>query len=228
MAILPIASGMTSRFFAAILAARGWRVSRRNARVGACRRATARTSDHGKRSVCSSLPRERWMRVRRGAAGSRAAERRRRATRCRVHLEARNALVARVGMLGLLAQDHGLVAAVGRTRRRLEAERGALREAEPWCSDQNRRDQAHCRDTRLHGRTSAPPMRPQRTIALIVPGGTRFFGRQSRRRAGGPCCSQDDDRAADLSQFVLAASQVGCPLLWSHTNRSCARLANFS
>src|SRR5215472_11887704 len=134
-------------------------------------------------SVCSSLPRERRMRGRgRGAGRSRAAERRRRAARCRVHLEARNALIARVGLLGLLAQDHGLVAAVDRTRRRLEAERGALREPEPWRSSQNRRDQTHRRDTRFAWPYLWLPMNPQRTIALIVPGGTRFFGRQSRRR----------------------------------------------
>jgi hypothetical protein len=78
-----------------------------------------------------------------------------------------------------------VVVAVDHTRRRLEAERGALREAELGRSSQDRRDQTHCRDTRLHGQTSAPPMRPQRTIPLIVPGGTRFFGRQSRRRAAG-------------------------------------------
>src|SRR5262249_43745937 len=50
---------------------------------------------------------------------------------------------------------------------------------------ENRRDQTHRRDTRLHGQTSAPPMKPQRTIPLIVPGGIRFLGRQSRRRAAG-------------------------------------------
>src|SRR6516162_8607939 len=98
-------------------------------RVGAA----ARPSDRGNGTVVNSLARERWMRSgRRGAERSRAAERRRRAPRCSVHLKARNALVTRVGLLGLLAQDHGLVAAVGRTRRRLEAERGALREAGPW------------------------------------------------------------------------------------------------
>ena len=121
---------------------------------------------------------------RRGAERSRVAERRRRAPRRSVHLKARNALVARVGLLGLLAQDHGLIAAVGRARGRLEAERGALREAEPWRSGQHRRDQAHCGDTSLHGPTSAPPMRPQRTIALIVPGGNRVFGRQSSSPGG--------------------------------------------
>src|SRR6516165_1529152 len=142
--------------------------------------AAARRSDRGNGAVCNSLARERWMRGgRRAAERSRAAERRRRATGRSVHLKARNALVARVGLLGLLAQDHGQVAAVDRTRRRLEAERGALRQSEPWRSSQDRRDQAHCGDTRLHGHTSAPPLTPQRTIALIVPGGNRFFGRQS-------------------------------------------------
>src|SRR5215831_16461090 len=159
--------------------------------------------------VCNSLPRERWMRGgRRGAGRSRAAERRRRAARCPIHLEARNALVARVGLLGLLAQDHGLVAAVDCTRRRLEAERGALRAAEPGRSSQNRRDQTHRRDTRLHGHTSAPPMRSQRTIALIVPAGTRFFGRQSRRRAAGTCYSQDDDATGPLTCLSLSSPRL--------------------
>jgi hypothetical protein len=36
----------------------------------------------------------------------------------------------------------------------------------------------------LHGHSSAPPMTPQRTIALIVPGGNRFFGRQSSSPGG--------------------------------------------
>src|SRR6266404_4272839 len=31
-----------------------------------------------------------------------------------------------------------------------------------------------------------------------------------------------------LTHYQWAASQVGCPLLCSHTKRSCARLANFS
>jgi hypothetical protein len=147
--------------------------------------AAARTSDRGNGAGGNSLARERWMRSgRRGAERSRAAERRRRAARRSVHLKARNALVTRGGLLGLLAQDHGLVAAVDRTRRRLEAERGALRQGEPWRSSQDRRDQAHCGDTRLHRHTSAPPMTPQRTIALIVPGRNRFFGRQARRRGG--------------------------------------------
>src|SRR5262249_16277004 len=108
---------------------------------------------------------------------SRAAELRRRAPRCSVHLKTRNALVARVGLLGLLAQDHGLVAAVERTRCRLEAERGTLREAEPGRSSQDRCDHGHCGDTSLHGHPSAPPMRPQRTSPLFVPG-DRFFRRQ--------------------------------------------------
>src|SRR6516162_5731961 len=128
-------------------------------------------------SLRDSLARERGMNRRgRGAGRSRAAERRRRAARCPIHLEARNALVARVGLLGLLAQDYGVVAAVDDTRRRLEAERGALRVAELGRSSQNRRDQTHRRDTRLHGQTSARPMRPQRTIPLIVPGGTGSSG----------------------------------------------------
>src|SRR5262249_52406295 len=164
--------------FAAILAARGWRVSRHK-RPWPCvpARPRARAIAATARSAIS-LARERRMRSgRRGAERPRAAERRRRAARCSVHLKARNALVARVGLLGLLAQDHGSVTAVDRTRRRLEAERGALRQREPWRSGQDRRDQAYCGDTRLHGHTSAPPMTPQRTAPLIVPGGNRFFGR---------------------------------------------------
>jgi len=137
--------------------------------------AAARTSDRGNGAVCNSSTRERWMRSgRRGAERSRAAERRRRAARRSVHLKARNALVARVGLLGLLAQDHGLVAAVERTRRRLEA---ALREGEPRRSSQDRRDQAHCGDARLHSHTFPPPLTPQRTMLLIAPDGNRFFGR---------------------------------------------------
>ena len=142
--------------------------------------AAARTSDRGNGAVCNSSTRERWMRSgRRGAEWSRAAERRRRAARRSVHLKARNALVARVGLLGLLAQDHGLVAAVERTRRRLEAKRGALRQGEPWRSSQDRRDQAHCGDARLHSHTFPPPLTPQRTMLLIAPDGNRFFGRSA-------------------------------------------------
>src|SRR6516162_1296767 len=159
--------------FAAILAARGWRVSRRNARVGACPRAAARRSDRSRRlrlQFITARAMDGWPQARcRLVAGCRAA-------RCRIHLEARNASIARVGLLGLLAQDHGLVAAADRARRRLEAERGALGEAELGRSSQNRRDQTHRRDTRLHGQTSARPMRPQRTIPLIVPGGTGSSG----------------------------------------------------
>src|SRR5262249_60743402 len=94
-----------------------------------------RTSDRGNGALSNSLPRERWMRSgRRGAERSRVAERGRRAARCSVRLEAWNALVTRVGLLGLLAQDHGLVAAVDRTRGRLEAEPGALVQAQAWRS----------------------------------------------------------------------------------------------
>src|SRR5262249_57744337 len=118
-----------------------------------------------------------------GGGGGGAAGGRRETAGCPTHPEGGNAWVGGVGLLGLLAQDLVWVAAVDRPRRRLEAERGALREPEPGRSSQNRRDQTHHRDTRLHGQTSAPPLRPQRTIALIVPGGTRFSGRQSRRRA---------------------------------------------
>jgi len=169
---------------------------------------------------------------RRGAGWSRAAERRRRAARCRIHLEARNASIARVGLLGLLAQDHGLVAAADRARRRLEAERGALREAEPRRSADDRGDQAHCGDTRSHGRASAPPMRPQRTIPLIVPGGNRFLGWQrspdGRYTSRTTLRTRRRDWVAHPFSVVLAAPQLGCPLFCSHTSRSSARLASFS
>src|SRR4029077_16038947 len=133
----------------------------------------ARTSDCGNGALGNSLPRERWMR-----RGRRGAERPRAARRARP-LKAGNALVTRCGVRALLAQDHGLVAAVDRARRRLETERGALREAEPWRSGPTRRRQAHWGDTRVHGRSFALPLTPQRTIALIVPGSKRFFGRRS-------------------------------------------------
>src|SRR5262249_27710738 len=160
-----------------------------------CRHAAARTSDRGNGAVCKSLPRERWMRGRRrGAERSRAAERRRRAPRRSVRLKARNALVARVGLLGLLAQDHRLVAAVDRTRGRLEAECGALREAEPWCG-------------------------PLRRYEFAWP----------------YLCAPDDAATNDRAYrsrrqpvFRAAKSQVGCPLPWSHSSRSSARLASFS
>src|SRR6266446_8072072 len=148
----------------------------------------------------NSLARERWMR-----SGRRGAERRRRAARCSVHLKARNALVTRVGLLGLLAQDHGLVVAVDRTRRRLEAERGALREGEPRRSSQDRRGQAHCGDTRLHGHTSAPPLTPQRTIPLIVPGGNRFSGGKARR---GRLLHVAQDATGPLSCLSLSSQRL--------------------
>src|SRR2546430_13978749 len=145
---------------------------------------------------------------RRGAGRARGAERRRRAAHCPIHLEARNALIARLGLLGLLAQDHGVVAAADRTRRRLEAERGALREGEPWCSGENRRDQAYRGDTSLQGHTSAPPMRPQRTIALIVPSANLFSGGKARR--GRPVHVADDcggDDATGSPPILSLSSQ---------------------
>src|SRR5262249_28022684 len=97
-----------------ILAARGWRVSRHTARVTGV---PARERAHERSRLRDSLARGRWMNGRgRGAGRSRTAERRRRAARCPIHLEARNALVARVGLLGMLAQDRFWVAAVAGAR----------------------------------------------------------------------------------------------------------------
>src|SRR5262249_37263247 len=107
--------------FVVILAAREWRVSRRNAHVpGVPARGSAQERPQQATGVRNSSPRKRGMSGRRRGAGrSRAAERRRRAAGRRIHLEARNASIARVGLLGLLAQDHGLVAAADRARRGL-------------------------------------------------------------------------------------------------------------
>src|SRR5262249_20579430 len=81
---------------------------------------------------------------------SRAAERRRRAARCAVHLKAWNTLIARVGLLGLLAQDHGVVGAADRTRRSLEAERCALCEGDLRRSQQAGRNKGRGGETLWH------------------------------------------------------------------------------
>jgi hypothetical protein len=60
-------------------------------------------------------------------------------------------LIGRIGLLRLLAQNHAVIRTVERARRALEAERGALGKAKPWCNDQHRHHQASCADTGLHG-----------------------------------------------------------------------------
>jgi hypothetical protein len=62
--------------------------------------------------------------------------------RCLIRLKARNALIARVGLLGLLAQYHGVVDAADRTQRALETERGALWQRELRRGEQEGRNKA--------------------------------------------------------------------------------------
>src|SRR5262249_39894168 len=77
----------------------------------------------------------------------------------------------RVGLLGLLAQYHGVVGATDRAQRVLEAERRALCEGKLRRGEQDDRNKARRSDTNWHGSTSAsrPAMMPQRLIPLIVP-----------------------------------------------------------
>src|SRR5262249_19252667 len=111
--------------FAAILAARGWRVSRGDAAgttTMSCRRAIAAIA--GVDWVDDGLTCGRWMHDRgRGATRSRAAERRCRTARRHVGLQARNALIGGIGLLRLLAHDHAVIRAAEHTRCALEAER---------------------------------------------------------------------------------------------------------
>ena len=94
-------------------------------------RGAPRGDDEADESGSVLLPRRRWIDDRtRGARFTRTTERRPRAARRLVGLKARNALIARVGLLGLLAQCHGVIVATDRTQRALETERGALSEGE--------------------------------------------------------------------------------------------------
>src|SRR5262249_46641861 len=78
-------------------------------------------------SVWNLLPRRRGIAERRHGAGlARPTARSSGTARCLVRLKAGNASIARVGLLGLLAQYHGVVDATDRTQRALETERGAL------------------------------------------------------------------------------------------------------
>src|SRR6516162_5558528 len=55
--------------------------------------------------------------------------------------------------------------------------------------------------------------------------------RAAKLVAGRPVhVAQEDDATGPLTglKTVIAASQVGCPLLWSHSSRSSARLASIS
>src|SRR5262249_36500339 len=65
-----------------------------------------------------------------------------RAARGLVRLKARNALIARVGLLGLLTHYHGVIGASDRTQRALETESGALSESEFRRCEQDGRGKA--------------------------------------------------------------------------------------
>jgi len=86
----------------------------------------------------------------RGATRARPAERRCRAARRHVGLQARNALIGRIGLFRLLAQNHAVIRTAEHTRCALEAERGALRERELGRGGQRRCDNARYGHTRWH------------------------------------------------------------------------------
>src|SRR5262249_54540609 len=121
--------------FAAILAARGWRVSRDKrpwpSRAGTRPRARAIVAT----ARCASRYRESD-----GCVAASAAPSGRRMPSGpallpvgpSVVLQARNGSVRVVGVLALLGQDRGMVVAVDGDRGRLEPECGDVREAEPW------------------------------------------------------------------------------------------------
>src|SRR4051794_38935634 len=135
-------------------AARGWRVSQGNAMRCRCAAAAIAAIN----SVRNRLPGGRLMNGGgRGTARPRAAERRCRAARRHVGLQARNALIGRMGLLRLLAQNHAVIRTAERTRRALEAERGALRVRELGRDQQHRCNQASCADMGLHGTNLSAP-----------------------------------------------------------------------
>jgi hypothetical protein len=140
-------------------------------------RGAPRGDDKADESGSVLLPCRRWIDDgERGARFTRTTERRPRAARRLVGLKARNALIARMGLLGLLAQYHAVIGAADRTQRALEAERGALRDGQVRHGAQGGRNKARCGETVWHGLCSALRLdlllvMQQRTIPLIVPAG---------------------------------------------------------
>jgi hypothetical protein len=119
----------------------------------------------------------------RGAARSRAAERRCRAARGHIGLQAWNALIGRIGLLRLLAHDHAVIRAAEHARDAFEAEWGALRERDFGRCGQGRCNNARYGHASWH-RLSRSGLRARARVAATRKP-TRWFRRELPSRGRG-------------------------------------------